>query len=69
MAGARVLFVNAEQNVPRQTALADGAGTFRVALSSGGWLVYVDDANGKPVFQKKIHVQERQAYLVSLAMR
>jgi len=69
MAGARILFVNAERNVPRQATLSDGAGTFHVALSSGGWLIYVDDADGHPVFQKKIQVQEQQAYLVSLAMR
>jgi len=69
MSGARVMFVNAEQNLPRQTITADGAGTFHVALATGGWLIYVDDANGRPIFQKKIHVQEQQGYLVSLAMR
>jgi hypothetical protein len=68
-AGAHILFVNSEQNLPRQTIRADAAGSFHVALASGGWLIYVDDADGRPVFQKKIHVQENQAYLVSLAMR
>jgi hypothetical protein len=67
--GARILFVSAEQNLPRQTTLADGAGTFHVALATGGWLIYVDDADGRPMFQQKIHVEERQAYLVSLAVR
>jgi hypothetical protein len=66
--GAHVMFVNAGRPGPSQTVTADGHGQFRVTLASGGWLVYVQGADGKPIFHSKIDVQAdemRQLTLVS----
>jgi hypothetical protein len=67
--GARLLFVSTDRQIPQQTATADGAGKFRVELASGGWLVYVNGTDGKPVFHSKIDVRERENRPVMLVSR
>ena len=65
-----MLFVSADRREPRQTVGTDEAGRFRVTLTSGGWLVYVQGADGRPIFHRKIEVRQnetRQVYLVSRA--
>lgn len=65
--GARLLFVHAERQAPRESATADQTGRFRVALSSGAWLVYLTGSDGKPTFHSKIEVRpdSRPVVLVS----
>jgi hypothetical protein len=68
-ANAKVLFVRAERQGDQQSITANESGQFRATLASGGWLVYVHGADGKPVFYSKIDVkdndQPRQFTLVS----
>jgi hypothetical protein len=64
--GTRVLFVRADRLGERESVTADQSGQFRVTLASGGWLVYVEAADGKPVFHRKIDVQDNQTCQVTL---
>jgi hypothetical protein len=67
--GARLLFVSADRQGERETATADASGQFRVTLASGGWLVYVEAADGKPVFDRKIDVKDNQPQQMRLVSR
>lgn len=66
---ARVLFVSAARGGSPQQVMADGWGRFRVTLASGGWLVYVNDAQEKPVFHSKIDLRESENRQVTLVAR
>jgi hypothetical protein len=55
---ARVLLVNAERSTDRRTVTTDGAGDFRANLTAGGWLVYLHDTNGRPVFARRVEVND-----------
>jgi hypothetical protein len=66
--GARLVFVSTEPQATRQQVTADAAGKFNVTLASGGWLVYVDGADNRPVFQARLTLgdhENRQIVLVS----
>src|SRR5581483_2392190 len=65
-AGAQLLFVSAGGNLPRQSVATDAAGRFRVSVPSGGWLVYVQGVDGKPVFQQKFEVLDHETRQLSL---
>ena len=67
--GARILLVSAEKSGQRQEVTTDGAGQFRANLASGGWLVYVHDASGRPVFSRRVDVQESRTQQVTLVDR
>lgn len=66
LAGAQLLLVNASGSLPRQTVTTDAAGHFRATVASGGWLVYIQAANGKPVFQQKIEVLDNETRQLNL---
>jgi hypothetical protein len=68
-AGARVLFVSTDRQLPQQAVTADGKGEFRVTLASGGWLVYLPGKDGKPVFHSKIEIRDQEKRLGILASR
>ena len=51
--GRKLLFVSADRQGDQQSVTADGDGRFRTTLASGGWLVYVQDDDGRPVFHEK----------------
>jgi hypothetical protein len=68
-AGARILFVSADRRLPRQTVDTDRAGQFQVSLDPGGWLVYLQDADGRPTFQKKIDVRDNEKREMTLVSR
>ncbi len=68
-AGAHVEFVSSDQLGAKQTVTADEKGQFKVTLGTGGWLVYVHDANGKPVFKEKVEVKENQPQHMILTSR
>jgi hypothetical protein len=55
-AGAQLLFVSVDRGMQRQAIAADGTGHFRVGLASGAWLVYLQGADGKPIFHHKIEL-------------
>jgi hypothetical protein len=56
-AGIKVIFVCADEQGGRQSLTTDGAGHFRTTLAAGNWLVYTQDASGRLVLQKKMHVE------------
>jgi hypothetical protein len=68
-ANARVLFVSADQAGGRQAVTADVRGRFQATLASGGWLVYVQDSQGKQVFQRRVDVSGEQPFLMTLVSR
>jgi hypothetical protein len=68
-AGARVLFVSADQLGAKQTVTADSQGQFKVSLASGGWLVYIHDEKGNPIFKEKVEVKENQPQRMILTSR
>ncbi len=68
-AGTRVLFVSTDQHAASQSATTDGAGRFQVSLASGDWLVYVQDASGRPVFYQKVQVRGTQPQQMTLVSR
>jgi hypothetical protein len=59
-AGARVMFVSAQQRAPSQVVTANATGRFQVSLASGGWLVYVSGPDGRQTFHSRIDVSGRQ---------
>jgi len=68
-ANARLLFVSAERDRTQHSVMADASGQFQVSLPSGGWLVYVRDADGRPAFQQKLDVSARAAQPMLLVSR
>jgi hypothetical protein len=69
LAGARVMFVNTDRHEPRSTVDTDAAGQFRVTLTSGGWLIYLQPADGKPIFQRRIEVRDNEPHEIQLVSR
>jgi hypothetical protein len=68
-ANARVLFISADPQRVQRGATADTTGRFKVSLTSGGWLVYVYGADGKPVFNRRVEVTGKESQLVKLVNR
>jgi hypothetical protein len=67
--GAQLMFVSSDRRGPQQSVTADNRGQFQVTLASGGWLVYVHGADGKPVFHTKIEVKGEETRQVTLVSR
>jgi hypothetical protein len=67
--GVQVLFVSSDRRAARKTVDADAAGKFKVTLASGSWLVYVQDDQGKAVFQRKLEVGDYETRQVRLVRR
>jgi hypothetical protein len=67
--GARVFFVSADRSAAQQTATTDGAGRFGADLSSGDWLVYVQQGAGRPVFHQKVRVPGGEPVQMTLVGR
>jgi hypothetical protein len=68
-AGAKLLFVSAERQGAQQSVTTDGHGRFQATLAAGGWLVYLHDDNGRPVFQEKLDVRDDEARTMTLVSR
>jgi len=68
-ANARVLFISGDAQRTQRTTTADTAGRFHVTLASGSWLVYVYNAQGKPVFNQRVEVNGKDSQLVKLVNR
>ena len=64
-----MLFVSADRSGERRTATADGSGQFRATLASGGWLVYLHDDSGRPVFSRRIDVGAEKKESMTLFSR
>ncbi|MBV9124158.1 MAG: hypothetical protein JO112_12440 [Planctomycetes bacterium] len=67
--GARLLFISTAQQGPRETVTADGSGQFRVTLASGGWLVYVNEADHNLMFHSKIEIRDNETQRLTLVSR
>jgi hypothetical protein len=68
-AGASLTFVSAARRDPHRVVTADNAGNFRVTLASGDWLVYVQGADGKLAFARKIDVRDNETRQFTLVSR
>jgi len=69
LSGAKLLFVSADRQGTQQTLTADGEGRFRTTLASGGWLVYVQDGEGRPIFHEKVDLRDGEPRTVTLVSR
>jgi hypothetical protein len=67
--GAKLLFVSADRQGTQQAVTADVAGRFHATLATGGWLVYVQDGEGRPIFHEKVDVREDEPRTVTLVSR
>lgn len=68
-ANARLMFVSEAKSAAEQQVSADADGQFRVSLAKGGWLVYVQGNDNKPVFHSKIDVRDNESRRVVLVSR
>ena len=68
-AGAKVLFVSVEGKSIQHTTTADDKGAFRARLNAGGWLVYTYDAQGRPVFSRRVELVVDRAISLTLVNR
>jgi hypothetical protein len=59
-AGARVMFVSAQQRAPSQVVTANASGRLQVNLAAGAWLVYVSGPDGRQTYHSRIDVGGRQ---------
>ena len=69
LSGAKLLLVSADRQGAQQELTADGAGRFRATLASGGWLVYVQDGEGRPIFHEKVELRDGEPRTVTLVSR
>jgi hypothetical protein len=68
-ANVRVKLISADQQGAERTVTANAKGEFRATLASGGWLVYVQQADGKLDFVRKIEVREDEPKQFTLVSR
>jgi hypothetical protein len=68
-AGARLTFVSADRPGAQQSVTANDSGQFSVTLASGAWLVYLDTADGKTYFQRKIDLNGSERVQLTLRGR
>jgi hypothetical protein len=68
-ANARLKMVSVEQQGFEQTVVADKAGQFQATLASGGWLVYVQNSEGKLEFLTRIEVRDSEPKQFTLVCR
>jgi hypothetical protein len=67
--GAKVVFVHASQQGKMETVTANASGQFQAALAPGGYLVYVNDDQGQPVYHSRIDVNIQRPTVVKLTSR
>lgn len=65
----RVKLISADRQGSEQTVTTDQTGQFRATLASGGWLVYVQRADGKLDFVRKIEVRDDEPKQYTLVSR
>jgi hypothetical protein len=66
---AQVLFVSADRKGGRQAITADDRGRFQTTLTSGTWLIYIQNDSGQLMYQQKVQVGEDQSPLLTLVSR
>jgi len=67
--GAQVIFVSAEKQGEQRAVTTDNTGRFSADLTTGQWLVYVKEADGKTHFQNKVEVRNEEMQRVTLTSR
>jgi hypothetical protein len=65
----RVLLVNVDPRLEQQAVTTNGDGRFQATLEAGEWLVYVQDATGRPVFQQRVRVGGGEPMAMTLVSR
>jgi hypothetical protein len=54
----KVVFISRDASQVKHVVRTDRAGRFEVTLTDGTWLIYVDDAAGRPTFQQTMQVRD-----------
>jgi hypothetical protein len=67
--GVEVVFVNAANERVHESVRSDADGSFRVKLTEGRWLVYVETRNGQVDFAKEIEVGNGNTPALTLVKR
>jgi hypothetical protein len=65
----RMLFVGMDARTEQRAVTTDAQGGFLASLDSGEWLVYVQDASGRAVFQQKVRVSGDEPVRMTLVGR
>jgi hypothetical protein len=65
----QLVFVAANQQTAPRTASANAAGQFNVALTSGQWTVYIEQANGQKTYHSKIQIADDQPSYLTLVSK
>jgi len=60
--GAKLVFVNADNQERREYATANRFGEFDVRLPAGNWLLYLGGDNGRATYHKKVALGDRDTY-------
>lgn len=68
-AGETITFVSMDRQGSRLALRADQQGMFRTTLSSGAWLVYLDDVQGRPILHSKMELRDHENQRVTLVKR
>jgi hypothetical protein len=68
-ANTKVVFIGRDPGAIKRTVQTDADGHFEVPLTDGTWLVYVDDAAGRPVFQQTVQIRDGGPALLKLVSR
>lgn len=66
---AKLVFVSGADISKRQFATANAFGEFEVKLKAGDWYLYVESAEGKATYHKKLTLGDRDSYLYKLVSR
>lgn len=67
--GVRILLVSTDAKTDQHTLTASGDGSFGARVNTGGWLVYTYDAQGRPVFSRRIEVPADRELSMTLVQR
>lgn len=68
-AGAKLVFVNADNQATREYATANTYGEFDVRLPAGKWYLYVGTNDGKASYHKQVTIGDRDTYDYRLVSR
>lgn len=69
LAGEKILFVSTVPGGERRAVTTDQDGRFQATLASGSWIVYLQGADGRPVYNQSIEVQPSRPVQLALFAR
>jgi hypothetical protein len=68
-ANSKIIFLNADRQDVRVSAITNAYGEFDVTLPPGEWYMYLSTGDGKAVYHKKLTVQENDNTMYRVVSR